>query len=52
MFISCMAWMVGRSSENLTLHDVDLEAPKESGRTTAGYADFLQVSGCKESRSQ
>lgn len=39
--------MVGQSSENLTLHDVDLEAPKESGRTTAGYADFLQVSGCK-----
>ena len=29
------------------MEDVDFEAPKESGRTTAGYADFVQMSGCK-----
>ena len=39
--------MVGQLSEGLTLHDVDFEAPADSGRTTAGYADFIQMSGCK-----
>lgn len=39
--------MVGQHSENITMDDVDFEAPKESGRTTAGYADFVQMSGCK-----
>ena len=39
--------MVGQHSENITMEDVDFEAPKESGRTTAGYADFVQMSGCK-----
>lgn len=39
--------MVGQSSENITLHDVDFQTPEGSGRTTAGYADFIQMSGCK-----
>lgn len=39
--------MVGQHSDTLTLDDVDFEAPLESGRTTAGYADFIQMSGCK-----
>ena len=39
--------MVGQHSDTLTLDDVDFEAPLESGRTTAGYADFVQMSGCK-----
>lgn len=39
--------MVGQHSDTITLDDVDFEAPIESGRTTAGYADFVQMSGCK-----
>lgn len=39
--------MVGQFSENITLDDVDFEVEKSSGRTTAGYADFIQMSGCK-----
>ncbi len=39
--------MVGQHSENITLDDVDFETPASSGRTTAGYADFIQMSGCK-----
>lgn len=39
--------MVGQFSENITLDDVDFEVNKSSGRTTAGYADFIQMSGCK-----
>lgn len=39
--------MVGQHSDTITLDDVDFEAPLESGRTTAGYADFVQMSGCK-----
>lgn len=39
--------MVGQHSDNVTLDDVDFEAPLKSGRTTAGYADFIQMSGCK-----
>lgn len=39
--------MVGQFSENITMKDVDFETDKASGRTTAGYADFIQMSGCK-----
>ena len=39
--------IVGQLSENITIDDVDFETPKGSGRTTAGYADFIQMSGCK-----
>ncbi|NBH15409.1 DUF1349 domain-containing protein [Lachnospiraceae bacterium] len=39
--------IVGQHSENLTLDHVILQTPEGSGRTTAGYADFLQMSGCK-----
>lgn len=39
--------MVGQFSENITMKDVDFETDKTSGRTTAGYADFIQMSGCK-----
>ena len=39
--------MVGQTSENISLHDVDFKAPENTGRTTAGYADFVQMPGCK-----
>lgn len=39
--------MVGQSSENITLDDVDFQADMTRGHTTAGYADFIQMSGCK-----
>lgn len=39
--------MVGQFSENITMKDVDFETDKASGRTTAGYAYFIQMSGCK-----
>ena len=39
--------MVGQFTENVTLNDVDFETDPASGRTTAGYADFIQMSGCK-----
>ena len=39
--------IVGQTSENITLSDVDFRAPENTGRTTAGYADFVQMSGCK-----
>lgn len=39
--------MVGQFSKNITMKDVDFETDKASGRTTAGYADFIQMSGCK-----
>ena len=39
--------IVGQSSDTLTFDNVDFEAPAESGRTTAGFADFMQMSGCK-----
>lgn len=39
--------MVGQSSENITLDDVDFQADMTRGHTTAGYADFVQMSGCK-----
>ncbi len=39
--------MVGQTSENIALNDVDFKAPESTGRTTASYADFVQMSGCK-----
>ena len=39
--------MVGQHSENLTFENVHFETPKESGRTNAASADFIQMSGCK-----
>lgn len=39
--------MVGQSSENITLDDVDFQADMTRGHTTTGYADFIQMSGCK-----
>ncbi len=39
--------IVGQHSENLTLRNVIFEAPKNTMRTTVGYADFVQMSGCK-----
>ena len=39
--------MVYQTSENLTINDVHFETPKDSERITAGYADFIQVSGSK-----
>lgn len=39
--------IVGQHSENITLDGVIFEAPEGSGRKTVGFADFLQMSGCK-----
>lgn len=39
--------IVGQYSENLTFERVFFEPEPGSGRTNAGFADFLQVSGCK-----
>lgn len=39
--------MVGQHSDTLTLSNVDFEVPLKNGRTSAGYADFVQMSGCK-----
>ena len=39
--------VLGQTSENITLDHVIFRAPEETGRTTAGYADFIQMSGCK-----
>lgn len=39
--------IVVQSTEDITLRNVDFEARKGTGRTTAGFADFLQISGCK-----
>ncbi|MEY8427345.1 NPCBM/NEW2 domain-containing protein [Lachnospiraceae bacterium 46-15] len=39
--------IVGQHSENITFNNVDFDPPEGSGRTTAGYADFIQISGCK-----
>lgn len=39
--------MVGQLSENITYDGVNFKTPANSGRTTAGYADFVQMSGCK-----
>lgn len=39
--------IVGQHSENITLDGVNFETPEGSGRTTVGFADFVQISGCK-----
>ena len=39
--------LVGQMSENITYRRVWFEPEKESGRTCAGFADFVQMSGCK-----
>ena len=39
--------MVGQNTEGVHLNGVRFEVPAGSGRTTAGYADFIQMSGCK-----
>lgn len=39
--------VVGQFTENITIDGVNFDTPAESGRTTAGYADFIQMSGCK-----
>lgn len=39
--------MVGQFSENITYDNIEFKTPENSGRTTAGFADFVQMSGCK-----
>lgn len=39
--------IVGQMSENLTYRQLTFEPEPESGRTCAGFADFVQMSGCK-----
>ncbi len=39
--------IVSQYSENLTFEKVNFEPEPGSGRTNTGFADFLQVSGCK-----
>lgn len=39
--------VVGQHSENITMNDVDFETPPSTGRTSAGFADFIQMSGTK-----
>lgn len=39
--------IVGQHSENITFDGVKFETPEGSGRKTVGFADFLQMSGCK-----
>lgn len=39
--------IVGQMSENLTYRQLTLEPEAGSGRTCAGFADFVQMSGCK-----
>ena len=39
--------IVGQYSENITVGNCSFAPEKASGRTNAGYADFLQISGCK-----
>ena len=39
--------MVGQSSENITLDDVDFQADMTRGHTTAGYADSFRCRGAK-----
>jgi len=39
--------MVNQFSENLTFDSVTIAPDKSSGRTTAAWADCLQVSGCR-----
>lgn len=39
--------IVSQFSENVTFHKVNFEPYEGSGRTNAGFADFLQFSSCK-----
>ena len=39
--------IVAQASENLTYHKLVCAPDSTSGRTNAGFADFLQVSGCR-----
>lgn len=39
--------IVGQMSENLTYRKLTFEPEYGSGRTCAGFADFVQMSGCK-----
>lgn len=39
--------LVGQVSENLTYRQLTFGPEEESGRTCAGFADFVQMSGCK-----
>lgn len=39
--------IVGQHSEDISLDHVIFDTPEGSGRTTVGYADFIQMSGCK-----
>ena len=39
--------IVGQASENITYHNLQFEPEIGSGRTCAGFADFIQMSGCK-----
>lgn len=39
--------IVGQYSENLTYDRINCEPEPGSGRTCAGFADFMQMSGCK-----
>lgn len=39
--------IVGQMSENLTYRHLTFEPEPGSGRTCAGFADFVQMSGCK-----
>ena len=39
--------LVGQMSENITYRHLSFEPEAGSGRTCAGFADFVQMSGCK-----
>lgn len=38
--------MVGQNSKDITIDTVNFQTAKGRGTTTAGYADFIQMSGC------
>lgn len=39
--------VVGQNSSDITLDGVHFDVPEGSGRSTAGFADFVQMSGCR-----
>nr|WP_289201344.1 right-handed parallel beta-helix repeat-containing protein [Parabacteroides goldsteinii] len=39
--------IVGQMTENITYRNLTFEPEAGSGRTSAGFADFVQMSGCK-----
>lgn len=39
--------VVGQGSEDITFDDVDFQTDEDRGTSTSGYADFIQMSGCK-----